>query len=86
MEHTPKFKVGDKIRVANEPVNNGDSPCWVSEMNIFKGKKAIITRIKSNISSNEAWYQIDIDTRNFNYSERWLSLINIKAPKLYPIF
>lgn len=76
-----KFKVGDAVRVTNNPPahmsRSSDGVLWISQMNCFCGRLYRIKRVR------ERGYSLNIPSE-FMFSEEWLEPASPDKPKPSP--
>lgn len=66
-----KYKVGDKVLIADRPVECVFS--WVRGMDKYCGKEATIIEHRWSTSHKAHLYEIDIDNREYNWCENCFS-------------
>ena len=73
MRKTDKVKVGMKVQITERPKSYGDDPAWVSDMNVYKGKKTTITKI--DMGNSKHWVTLKIDGGGWSWEIRWLKKV-----------
>jgi hypothetical protein len=82
----PKFEIGDEVMVLEEIINPAGNPGFYLDMNIYKGKAAIISEVfpvgeYRSCYNREPWYRLE-GISHLAWTERWLKLVKKrKEPK-----
>lgn len=76
VEDKPRFKVGDKVRISENPSYPHNKPSWVPDMDNFKGKVAIL----KGRDINGDWL---IEESIYSFSERWFEPYTEEKGKQY---
>ncbi len=76
VEDKPRFKVGDKVRISENPSYPHNKPSWVPDMDNFKGKVAILR----GRDINGDWL---IEESIYSFSERWFEPYTEEKGKQY---